>query len=168
MRVGIISDTHDQLERTRQAVALLRAAGADCLIHCGDFTTPAIIAACTLQPGYFVFGNNDDDFPALRRAIRALDGICLEWAGEITLAGKRIGVTHGHLQKDVRALLAAEPDYLFSGHSHIATDQREGKTRRINPGALQRAHEYTVALLDLDTDDLRFLTVPRPAGPDRP
>jgi predicted phosphodiesterase len=138
------------------------------LIHCGDFTTPAIIAACTLRPGYFVFGNNDDDFPALRRAIQAFDGVCLEWAGEITLAGKRIGVTHGHLPKDVRALLAAEPDYLFSGHSHLATDQREGKTRRINPGALYRAHEYTVALLDLDTDDLRLLTVPRSAGADRP
>jgi predicted phosphodiesterase len=48
------------------------------------------------------------------------------------------------LPKDVRALLAAEPDYLFSGHSHIATDQREGKTRRINPGE--------GALLGLDTD----------------
>jgi putative phosphoesterase len=169
MRVGIISDTHDQLERTRQAVALLRSAGAACLIHCGDYTTPAIIAACTLQPGYFVFGNNDaDNVPALRRAMEAIHGVCLEWAAEVTLAGKRIAVTHGHMHKDVRALLAAEPDYLLSGHSHVAADHREGKTRRINPGALYRAHEYTVALLDLPTDRLEFLSVPPLARADRP
>jgi putative phosphoesterase len=160
MRIGIISDTHDRLERTIAAVELLRAEGAEALIHCGDLTGVEIVAVCSLRPCYFVFGNNDaDNVPALRAAIEEAAGVCLGWGGEVTLAGKRIAVTHGHMNKDIRQLLAARPDYLFSGHSHVASDSRTGSTRRINPGALHRATEYTVAILDLMTDDLRFLSV---------
>jgi putative phosphoesterase len=161
MRVGILSDTHDRLARTIAAVELLLAEGAEVLIHCGDLTGPDIVHACASRPSYFVFGNNDDDLPILRGAIANVDGTCLEWGGEITLAGKRIAVTHGHMTRDLRPLLAAGPDYLLSGHSHETHDRMEGPTRRINPGALHRAAEYTVALLDLDKDELRFLTVAR-------
>jgi uncharacterized protein len=162
MRLGILSDTHDQQPRTRRAVELLLAEGADVLIHCGDLTGPEMVTACTVLPCYFVLGNNDaDNVPELRRAMTEAGAICLEWGGEVTLAGKRVAVTHGHMHTDVRRLLAARPDYLLSGHSHIAADRRDGPTRRINPGALHQADEFSVALLDLETDDLRFLTVPR-------
>jgi predicted phosphodiesterase len=87
--------------------------------------------------------------------------VCLSWSGELLLAGKRIGVAHGHVDADVRRLLKAEPDYLFTGHSHIAADRQIGPTRCVNPGALHRAREFSVAVLDLTRDDLRFLPVPR-------
>jgi uncharacterized protein len=162
MRIGILSDTHDRLERTARAVELLRAEGAEALFHCGDLTGPEVVEACGVLPCHFVFGNNDADcVPDLRRAIDEVKGVCLEWGGEVTLAGKRIALTHGHMTREVRQLLAAWPDYLLSGHSHVAADRRVGPTRRINPGALHQATEFTVALLDLAKDALRFLTVPR-------
>jgi putative phosphoesterase len=162
MRLGILSDTHDRLARTQRAVELLRAEGAEVLIHCGDLTGPQVVAACAALPAYFVFGNNDaDNVPRLRRAMSETDAVCLGWGGEVTLAGKRVAVVHGHLHTDVRRLFTASPDYLLSGHSHSPRDQRHGTIRRINPGALYRASEYTVALLDLETDEVRFLTVPR-------
>jgi putative phosphoesterase len=160
MRIGILSDTHDKLKRTVRAVELLIAEGAEALIHCGDLTGPEIVEPCGLVPAWFVFGNNDDDWPALRQAIARVQGVCLEWGGEVTLAGKRLAVSHGHMHSDVRRLLAAGPHYFFSGHSHIAADRRDGPTRRINPGALHRAERYTVALLDLETDTVEFLPVP--------
>jgi putative phosphoesterase len=162
MRLGILSDTHDQLARTQLAVRLLRAEGADVLVHCGDLTGPAVVAACAVLPCYFVLGNNDaDNVPSLQRAMAAAGAVCLGWGGEVTLAGKRVAVTHGHMGTDVRRLLAARPDYLLSGHSHIALDRHEGPTRRINPGALHQADEFTVALLDLQTGGLQLLTVGR-------
>jgi putative phosphoesterase len=162
MRLGILADTHDRLTRTQSAVELLRSQGAELLIHCGDLTGPEIVPICAVLPCYFVFGNNDaDDVLTLQKAMSDAGAVCLEWGGEVTLAGKRIAVVHGHMHSDVRRLLVARPDYLLSGHSHIRGDWREGPTRRINPGALHRADEYTVALLDLATDDLRFLTVAR-------
>ena len=162
MRIGIISDTHDQQVRTVAAVQMLKAEGAEVLFHCGDLVEPEMVATGAVLPCYFVFGNNDADrVPAIRKAIAEFENaVCLEWGGEVELDGKRLAMTHGHLHADVRRLLAGEPDYLFSGHSHIAADWREGRTRRINPGALHRARQFTVALLDLQNDDLRFLTVP--------
>jgi putative phosphoesterase len=160
MRLGIISDTHDRCERTIAAVALLREHGAETLVHCGDLVGPEIVEACAVLPSYFVFGNNEDDFDGLRAAMQAVNAVCLGWGGEIVLAGKRIAVSHGHLNREVQKLLEADPDYFLYGHSHHADDERIGPTRRINPGALHRAAEYTVALLDLETDKLQFLTVP--------
>jgi uncharacterized protein len=162
MRLGILSDTHDQLARARLAIGLLRDAGAEALAHCGDLTGPDMIAACAALPCYFAFGNHDADaVPALRRAVAEAGGVCLGWGGEVTLAGKRVAVAHGHTHTDVRRLLAVRPDYLLTGHSHVTSDRRDGATRRINPGALFDADEFTVALLDLTADDLRFLVVPR-------
>lgn len=161
MRLGILSDTHDQLARVRLAVRLLRAEGAVALIHCGDVTGPEVVAALAELPCYYCFGNHDaDSVPYLQRAIAEVKAVCLGWGGTIELAGKRVGVVHGHMGIDVRRVLAERPDYLLSGHSHLASDRREGPIRRINPGALHEANAYTVALLDLETDGLWFLGVP--------
>ncbi|HZU37601.1 MAG TPA: metallophosphoesterase family protein [Gemmataceae bacterium] len=160
MRIGILSDTHNKLARTLTAIELLVAGGADVLIHCGDLTGPDIVQACAVRPCYFVFGNNDD-CTELRHPMRETGGTCLEWAGVIEIEGKRLGVTHGHLPREARRLLAAQPDYFLFGHTHEPLDHREGLIRHINPGALHRAAKYTVALLQPDTDSLHFLEVPR-------
>jgi putative phosphoesterase len=158
--VGIISDTHNQVERTQSAVELLQNEGADLLIHCGDFTSTEIVTICAVMPFYFVFGNND--YAAdLEWAAEQTGAACLGWGGELTVGDKRIAVTHGHLTSDLRPLLESQPDYLLSGHSHMPDDSQAGVTRRINPGALFRARDYSVALLDVATDSLRFLEVAR-------
>jgi predicted phosphodiesterase len=58
-----------------------------------------------------------------------------------------------------RALESQSFDYLLHGHTHVKRDERVGRTRVINPGALHRAREKTVAVLDTATDMLTFLTV---------
>ncbi len=158
MRIGILSDTHDQRERTTRAVALLMAQGVEALVHCGDLTRPDIVHECSLLPCYFVLGNNDYDEPGLRCTIADTGGFFLGRGGEITLAGKRIAITHGDSAREARRLLATVPDYFLFGHTHVPHDG-EGTPRSINPGALHRAANWTVAVLDLVTDDLRFLDV---------
>lgn len=161
MRIGILSDSHDQVERTAGAVALLAAEGADELIHCGDLTGPEVVLAIGEAgvPCHYVLGNNDFDLDGIERAVTATGGTMLGWAGEIERAGKRIGVTHGHLSSEFRRLLTSSPDYLLFGHSHEWLNERDGPIRQINPGALHRAREWTVALLDLELDEVRFFRV---------
>lgn len=162
MKIGILSDSHDHIERTRVAVHMLKENGADILVHCGDLATTEIVAECAVLPFYFVFGNHDaDNVPALRSAAVEHKATCLEWAGEFSLSNRRVGVTHGHLTMDLQPLLNSWPDYLLSGHSHQAHDRMSGTTRRINPGALYRATKYSVAILDVDADDVKFLELPR-------
>ncbi len=159
MLIGILSDTHDRQARAAAGVRMLIDAGAEVLIHCGDLTVPEIVYECAERPSHFVFGNNDDDEVGILAAIGAIQGHCLGWGGIVELHGKKIGVTHGDQRREVAKLLAQEPDYLLFGHSHVPTDGREGRTRWINPGALHRAEEWTVALLNLDTDKLEFLKI---------
>src|SRR5579871_942509 len=162
MRLGILSDTHDELDRTRRAVQLLCDAGAEALVHCGDLASPPIVAACAALPGWFVLGNHDaDGVPALRQADAEAGVVCLGWGGVVALAGKRVGVAHGHLTADVRRVLAERPDYLLTGHAHYPSDGAAGAVRRINPGALHRADAYTVAVLEVESGLLEFLRVDR-------
>lgn len=159
MKIGILSDTHDQVERARIAVEALKSRGAEALIHCGDFTTDDVVYECVGIPGYFVFGNCDDDPARLRRAIQIIGGTCLERGGIITLGGRAIAATHGDSAAELRRLERERPDYLFSGHTHVAADEQAGAVRRINPGALHRASFWSVALLDLASNKLDVVRI---------
>jgi putative phosphoesterase len=159
VRVGILSDTHDQVARTQAAVARLADAGAQVLIHCGDITIPDVVYELNPLPSYFVFGNCDDDLFNLRQAIAAVGGTSLERGGLIELAGRRLAVTHGDSDLELRRLEAQEPHYLLTGHTHQVADRRNGSIRWINPGALHRASTWTVALLDLESNQLRVLPI---------
>ena len=156
MRIGILSDSHDQLVLTQHAVELLIREGAEALIHCGDLTGPEIVRACAKLPCTFAFGNHDaDNAPALELAIAEVGGTCVASGAIVEMAGKRIAVLHGHV--GMKDMLTKRPDYVIHGHSHIAADCRIGPTRRICPGALDRAESLTVALLDTETEELRIL-----------
>jgi uncharacterized protein len=160
MRVGVLSDTHDEIERTRRAVELLRQGGAEVLIHCGDLTSPAIVEVISGLPSWFVFGNHDSDsVPALRETAAICGVGCLGWGGISELAGFKVGVVHGHMTTDLRRVLAEKPRFLLSGHSHIASSGQENGVLRINPGALHRPEIYTVAILDLLTSSVEWLPV---------
>ena len=159
MRIGILSDTHDQVARTRAAVRLLVDAGAEVLIHCGDITIPDVVYELAPLPSYFVFGNCDFDLEELRQAIAAIGGTCLERGGLIELGDSRVAATHGDSARELERLEADLPDYLFSGHTHKALDVQRGPTRFINPGALHRAASWTVALLDCSSGRVDTLPI---------
>ena len=51
------------------------------------------------------FGNHDaDTVPYLKAAAEDHGAVCLGWGGEITLAGRRLAVVHGHLTFDLRLI----------------------------------------------------------------
>lgn len=160
MRLGILSDTHDELALTERAVKMLHDAGAEAIVHCGDLASPPIVEAIAALPSWFVFGNHDADMvPHLQEAAAEFGPVCLGWSGIVELDGKLIGVAHGHMGVDIRQVMKERPQYLLTGHSHIASDRQDGSVRRINPGAIFRAEQPTVALLDLAADDLKFFKV---------
>ena len=162
MLIGLIADSHDRSARLQAAVDHLAQRGAELLIHCGDITCPAAVRSCAGLPARFVFGNNDQDRPALRAAMATIGATCLEDGAAFELAGRRLAVTHGDDRKCVKRLLRGQPDYLFVGHSHCVVDRTESGTRIVNPGALHRAARWTFALLDLETDRLEILSSPKP------
>lgn len=160
MKLGILADTHDQLERTQQAIETLRNAGVTAVVHCGDLASPPIVAALACLPSWFVFGNHDSDMtPYLENAAMESGVVCLGWGGIVEFNGRRIAVAHGHLTTDIRRVLAASPDYLLTGHTHYPFETVRDGVRQINPGALHRADQFTVAVLDLDCGRVSWLVI---------
>jgi hypothetical protein len=158
MKIGILSDSHDRAHAMALAVRTLTANGAEFLIHCGDVGSETILDCLAGIPSAFVWGNNDFDRRGLQRYAEDLGIKCLGNMGELELGGKRIVVLHGDDERTKQSLLAEQQfDYLLQGHTHIPADVRVGKTRCINPGALHRAKEKTVAILDTEKDVVMFL-----------
>lgn len=158
MLIGILSDTHDRIEPARAGVNALAAAGAEFYIHCGDVGGEQILDLLAGIPSALVWGNNDWDRRGLTRYAEILGIEVFQNFGELELGGKHFAVAHGDDERIVRQVLDQQKhDYLLVGHSHIKADQRFGRIRLINPGALHRAAQKSVATLDTASDELKFL-----------
>lgn len=171
MILGILSDTHGQRTRTAAALRLLQQVGAEAFVHCGDVGKPQILDEFAGLRAWVLCGNTDGSDTARRGALGE-SGVTVSSSGPLRfeLEGRALAVFHGHEAEFARwtdALdthgglppAAGRCDYILHGHTHRARDVRVGEVRIINPGALYRAAEYTVATLDLQSDTLRFWLV---------
>ena len=160
MILGILSDTHDRVDAMAAAMDLLRRHKAEFVIHCGDVGSEQVLDYLAGVPGAFVFGNTDWDRGTLARYAEQIGVSCHGELADLELGGKKIAVTHGDdFKLKQRLLVEQRHDYLLQGHTHVRADQRVGRIRLINPGALHRAKEKTVATLDTATDKLTFLVL---------
>jgi putative phosphoesterase len=157
MILGILSDTHGHVERCAQAVALLERLGATAFAHCGDVGGEAVLDIFAGRTLWFVWGNTDWADARLANYARAI-GITPpdDLPRLFEFGGRRLALCHGHEPGFRQWPAELDADYLLHGHTHVYRDERHGRLRIINPGALQRAHRYTVATLAPRTDDVRF------------
>ena len=178
MILGILSDTHGQRRRTADALRVLRAVGAEALVHCGDVGGEGVIEELAGWQAWVVWGNCDRAHPGLAACAESLGVQTTRVAPlVIRLDGRTLAVFHGHepafarvellLQTPGAARLGEPPrdcDYILYGHAHAPRDERVGGVRLINPGALHRVQVPTVATLDLRTDAVGFWHVADGAG----
>ncbi|MFM7317175.1 MAG: metallophosphoesterase family protein [bacterium] len=160
MLIGVISDTHNQYDRTARAIELMVKKKVEAIFHCGDLTRPKMVSTITASgvPCYFVYGNNDDP-GSLSLEINVLQAFDLKYSGIITLGDRKIGMAHGDRPALMQKLAAQEPDYIFFGHSHLATDFQQGPIRFVNPGAMTRAPRWSFTTIDLTTGELFWHTL---------
>lgn len=166
MKIGILSDTHGDHVRTGKAMRQLLQRGVAAICHCGDIGAERVLtemaSACqpTATPVHAVLGNVDlfegdiSGFP-LGAGVQVWGRVA-----KLELAGKSIAIIHGDDDRLLRETLSRQTfDYVLTGHTHQPADERTGRTRLINPGAVYRARPPTVAVLDLSTDELELITL---------
>ena len=152
MKIGVLSDTHDNLANIRRAVELFAARGVGALVHAGDICSPfsllefAPLAAKGIRM-HAVFGNNDGDRVML---VRKGVGFCefRDGAAVVELDGRWVVVTH---YPDLAPALLASGVYDLVVHGHDHTVRVEGPPGRLlNPGACSGylAARATVAVVD--------------------
>lgn len=159
MLLGILSDSHGDAKMTAKAVALLLARGAKKLVHCGDLCGDGVLDELAGHDCVFVWGNCDRPSGAAARYVKALGLPWPEVPVRLEIAGRRIGVFHGHELEFESAVEDGAFDYILHGHTHQLADHRVGDCRVINPGALHRAAIKTVCLLNVKSDEATFMDV---------
>lgn len=148
--IGILSDTHDNLTRVRQAVRLFNDAGCDLVIHAGDFVAPFTVDELRnlRAPVKGVFGNCDGERAGLTRAFQGM-GEIREAPFAFLHAGLRFVVVH--LEGMAAPFFVARTcDVIVSGHTHRPVVESRDGILLINPGEAGGwlGGRSTVVLLD--------------------
>ncbi len=160
MVLGILSDSHGRIHLVERALAIFDQHGVDGIVHCGDIGGLEVLEVFSGRPFWFVWGNTDSPRQSWRAAVRSFGAYWPESIPVVIEAdSQHIAVFHGSEREFITACHNNDYDYILHGHTHRASDHRQGRTRIINPGALYRAPSKTVAILDTQTDQLQYCTV---------
>jgi putative phosphoesterase len=156
MKIGVMSDSHDNVPNIRKALALFTAEGAEALVHCGDIVAPFSVREILAFKGaaYGVFGNNDGEVAGIKKIWKHIfHGPFL-----FELGGLRILVCHDETELD-RAPYK-EIDVRIFGHDH-KPEVREGRPLEINPGETGGwlTGRATCAILDTAGPRARILEI---------
>jgi hypothetical protein len=153
--IGIMADSHDNLNRIKQAVSLFKDAGCSLVIHAGDFVAPfsARELASLNCPVRAVFGNCDGERKGLEKTIQLFGEI-----KEAPLTFKHTGLIFlvAHLNTSLeRYFKSPEPEYdvVIFGHTHKPEILTGKRPLLINPGETGGwlSGKSTVALLEPKT-----------------
>ena len=167
MKIGIISDTHDHVERIKKAIKILNKEKVGSAYHLGDICSPFVLPLfeelkCNIK---MIFGNNDADiFKLVNRApenVSFHDRFFVDNVG-----GKKICLFHGDPEElAINLFESGKYDILLRGHNHAAEIKRNDKTLMINPGNLigkfnEHSKSWTepsVAVYDFEEDEGRVI-----------
>ena len=149
MRIGILSDTHDNIPKIEKAVKFFNKEKVGFVFHPGDFVAP--FAVCALKElkcdWRGVFGNNDGEKKGLAAAS---EGKIQEGPLRVELEEKKIILVHDLNQLKAKTEKA---DLIIFGHTHKPEVLRQKGKFLVNPGECGGwlSGKSTIALIDLDS-----------------
>lgn len=164
MKIGVLSDTHDNLSNLTYALETFRECGIDTVIHCGDLTGFETVSQFSGFRLIYLIGNMDHASGTITKRVNK--------AGEdnfagLTFTGKLEGVsiaaTHSHIDGKVMALVrSGKYQWVFHGHTHRKRDEVIKGVHVVNPGALGGLARgpRSFCIVDLEFGEVEFITVP--------
>lgn len=144
MKIAVISDSHDNRIRLKQATVLAKQLCAEAILHCGDIVAPSTLKEIQKigLPIHAIHGNNAGDLVMMHKiASKSEDAISFYGQdAAIKLSGKRIFIVHyPHYAKAMA--LTGEYHLVCYGHDHRYHKETiiniHGKeTLLVNPGSV--------------------------------
>ena len=161
MKIGLISDTHDNFKTIESAVRIFGEKRIEYVIHAGDITTPEAVESFAGLKMIGVLGNNDLDKKGLTSAFEKIGG---ELRGEICEIEENdlvIGVYHGtDFRKRDALIQSGKYNVVVYGHTHKIENKNVGKTMVINPGTANGwffGYKATAAIFDTVSKQCDFI-----------
>jgi putative phosphoesterase len=134
MKIGVVSDTHNNLKNVGRIVELFNEYGVERVIHTGDITQAKTldIFAHLRAPLWGVYGNNDQERESLSQAVERHGFIFQDPPFELVWHGRQIVVVHDPLEFE--GVLNDIHELALHGHTHLHRyEQRAGQVI-FNPG----------------------------------
>jgi len=163
MKIGVLSDTHDNVAATEAAMDTFEGERVETAVHCGDFISPPLVPFLDRDgiEVHAVRGNNDGEREGLIDAFDALENGTLHGRfGELEFDGRTFAILHGEQKPVIEALATSgEYDYVLHGHWHVREERAVGDTIVVNPGAhfpTVPEENRTVAIVETDSDTVEF------------
>ena len=144
VKIGVISDTHDDVENTEKAINIFNMLKVDYIFHAGDYVYPGMISLFKKlnkeTKFYGVRGNNDGELMGITRQFDEIENAqFLNEFGKLLISSKNIAIYHGTNSDLSESLVESQLfDILILGHTHIKRIEKMGKTLVLNPGPLNR------------------------------
>jgi len=160
--MGLISDTHDNLQAIAEAVRVFNSKRVGLVLHAGDYVAPFTYSAykgleCRLVG---VYGNVDGDRGLLRERFSSIGFKVESDFEELEVDGAKIALIHGVHPPIVEALaLSGKYHVVVHGHTHLKRAEKVGGALVVNPGEAC-GYVYgvrSVALLDTATLKVEFI-----------
>jgi uncharacterized protein len=156
MKIGIISDTHDDIENVQRAIDLFGREEVKLIIHAGDFVFPGIIDEFknlkNKQPDISiigVLGNNDGEKLVLLKKFNEMSGILEGEFIDTVIDGFRFGIYHGTNSSLTEATIQSGIyDVFIHGHTHKIREKKIGKTLVLNPGTAHKKIKSTSSVFE--------------------
>ena len=158
MRLGFISDTHDNVPMIKAAIKRLNELDVELVLHAGDYISPFTAKPyAELKANMIgVYGNNCAEREKLKEVYAAVGKEIVGNFAEVEASGKRIALIHGHDEALLRALTTRGfYDVVVHGHDHKAKTAKVGTTLVVNPGEVGGWLFGRSSLAMLDTDGLK-------------
>ena len=153
MKIGVVSDTHDNLVKVKEIVRCFNNEKVEMVLHAGDIVAPFILLKgfkdlnCPLTA---VFGNNDGDKILLHKIAIDLNFSIFTAPKKIQIGNKNILMLH--CPDELEAFVnSGQYDIIIYGHTHEVDMRKEKGVIILNPGEAGGwiSNKYTIGIIDI-------------------
>lgn len=166
MLLGVMSDSHDDVDSIERAIEIFQRMGVDEIIHLGDLISPFSLDPLIGSgiPFRLMRGNNDAEVLVALKSLEG-GGIFHPSPVEIDFNGTRLVMFHGFGDKELTKFTAISLassgrfDLIFYGHTHEVHVEEVGEAFVLNPGETcgKLTGRKTIALVDTETKNIEIL-----------
>jgi hypothetical protein len=164
MRIGIISDTHDDGTNLKKVVRIFKNENIEEVYHLGDYISPPLVKLLKDFRLTGLFGNSDGNRTGLSDVFDEIGGKLLGDFGNFEVDGLKIALYHGEFRQISEALAkSGNYDVVFCGHLHKSEKTEFSKALLLSPGSphnyLTRESSPTFGIFNTQNRDFEILSI---------